>query len=76
MPQIFSQLFVPRGAILVSAILFCGSLAAAGERVEHVRLTGGQFLGGGFVEIWRKGVGWQAVCDRDKITWTQREGKI
>jgi len=74
MRQFLAMQFPPFGAIFMSAILILGHVAA-GESVEHVRLMGGQFFGGGFLEIWREGIGWQAVCDRDRITWTQREGK-
>ena len=90
--QLFPQLLIPRAAILLlmSAIFICGLTppATASDSVEHVRLTGGQFFGGGFVEIWRRGagavagvgaavgVGWRAVCDRDRLTWTQREGDV
>ncbi len=52
-----------------------GTIMVAADGVEHVRLTGGQFFGGGYVEIWRAGVGWRAVCDRDRRTWTQTEGE-
>jgi hypothetical protein len=62
-------------AILISfsAIL---TIAAASDSVEHVRLVGGQFFGGGYVEIWQAAAGWRAVCDRDKQTWTQVEGEL
>jgi hypothetical protein len=72
LPRDFSR----KSAILISlsAIL---RIAMASDSVEHVRLVGGQFFGGGYVEIWQPGgQGWRAVCDRDRQTWTQVEGEL
>ena len=61
-------------AILFSLSVILAGVAAS-DSVEHVRLTAGQFFGGGYVEVWQAGLGWRAVCDRDRLTWKQTEGE-
>ena len=61
----------------ISFCLFCLSsltkVLAFGENL--VRLSGGKYFEGGFVEIWKDGA-WRGICDPEKNTWDKNAGDV
>ena len=61
----------------ISFCLFCLSsltkVLAFGENL--VRLRGGKYFEGGFVEIWKDGA-WRGICDPEKNTWDKNAGDV
>ena len=59
-------------SILVSVLLV--NFVKCEEEIT-VRLSGGKYFEGGYVEIWRDG-SWGLLCDKGRNTWTKNSADV
>ena len=57
--------------------LFCFTwlTTVLGFEESLVKLSGGIYFEGGFVEIWKDGT-WRGLCDPEKNTWDKKAGDV